>query len=86
VSRQNETIEEKLTKLALRCLAREAARLERQGGSLIADSSILAIRLGVAMRRKQNADLISHIYELAGNGTLPISAGKFELKKRHKLF
>lgn len=48
--------------------------------------SPLSKSAGAALRRKQNANLISHIYERSGNGTLPISAGKLELGTRSKLF
>lgn len=38
------------------------------------------------MRRTQNANLISHIYVRSGNGTLPVSGGKVELKNPGKVF
>jgi len=71
-----------LMRLALRVWAREMARQKAQDGKCAS----LASSFGAAMRQQQNANLISHIYELSGNGTLPVSGGKIELKRRDKLF
>ncbi len=50
------------------------------------NESVLGIKFGTAMRRKQNLNLISHVYEHIGVRAHQISGGKFELQKRHKLF
>lgn len=38
------------------------------------------------MKQQQEKNMISRIYEQLGSGIPPVSAGKFELKKRQKLF
>jgi len=73
-----------ITTLALRCWAREVAR-QRAQSEVVEDSS-LAAALAAAMKRKQDSNLISHVYESPYIYARPISGGKFELKKRHKLF
>jgi hypothetical protein len=73
-----------ITNLALRCWAREVAR-QRAQSEVVEDSS-LAAAFAAEMKRKQDLNLISRVYEFLGIYARPISGGKFELKKRHKLF
>lgn len=73
-------------KIAIRLWALELARQKVQGASIREETASLGAQFGTAMRRQQGANLISHIYELSGNGTLPVSGGKIELKKPGKLF
>lgn len=46
--------------------------------------SVLSPLFAAAMRREQMPNLVSRIYSLSGNGSLPISGGKFELRKRRR--
>ncbi len=48
--------------------------------------SALANSVSSAMQRKQQANLVSHIYANSGIGAPPISGGKFELHSRSKHF
>ena len=73
-----------ITTLALRCWAREVAR--QKGRSQVIGGSSLAAALAAAMKRKQDLNLISRVYESLYIYARPISGGRFELKKRHKLF
>ncbi len=73
-----------ITRLALRCWANLFAG--QQSSTEVMEASSLATAFAVEMKRKQNANLISHIYELSGIGAPPLSGGKFELKNRNKLF
>lgn len=73
-----------ITNLALRCWAREVARQRAQ--SEVVENSSLAAAFAAEMKRKQALNLISRVYEFLGIYARPISGGKFELKKRHKLF
>lgn len=73
-----------ITNLAFRCWAREIARQSFQS-EVVKDSS-LAAAFAAEMKRKQALNLISHVYESLYIYARPISGGKFELKKRHKLF
>src|SRR5258708_38902076 len=43
------------------------------------ESTPLSASAGAALRHAQNANLVSRIYDLSGNGTLPIPGGKLEL-------
>jgi hypothetical protein len=60
------------------------ADTEPPAGSV--ETTPLSASAGAALRHAQNANLVSRIYRLSGNGTLPIPAGKFELGKRGKQF
>lgn len=48
--------------------------------------SVLAPLFAAAILKKQRSNLVSHIYSLSGNGTLPISGGKFELRNRRRMY
>lgn len=62
--------------------AREKARQKARAAGDLEESTPLSASCGDALRHQQNANLVSRIYQLSGNGTLPIPGGKFELGKR----
>jgi hypothetical protein len=71
-----------LARLGLLMLASEKAR----AAAGAQDSTPLAASCGDALRHQQNDNLVSRIYRLSGNGTLPIPGGKFELGKCGRQF
>jgi hypothetical protein len=73
-----------LARVGLLIWKREKARQETHAIGSSEESSALSASCGAALRHQQNANLISRIYQLSGNGTLPIPGGKFELGKRGK--
>ncbi len=75
-----------LARVGLRIWALEVARKDARAAEACEESSPLSVSCGNALRHAQNANLISRIYQLSGNGALPISGGKVELGKRGKLF
>jgi len=80
------TMSNLLAQVGLRIWRTEVARKEGRAVGVSEKSSPLSVSCGAAFRQAQNANLISRIYKLSGNGTLPISGGKVELGKRGKLF
>ncbi len=73
-----------ITRLALRYWANLVDG--QQSPTEVMGASALAAAFAAEMKRKQNANLISHIYEHSGIGARPLIGGKFELKNRNKLF
>ena len=73
-----------VTRLALRCWANFVAG--QQSSTEVMGASALAAAIAAKMKREQDANLISRIYELSGIGAPPLSGGKFELKNRNKRF
>jgi hypothetical protein len=75
-----------LARVGLLIWARERVRQKARAEGAAEERSPLSVSCGAALRHEQNAKLVSRIYQLSGNGTLPISGGKFELGKRGKQF
>lgn len=75
-----------IARLGLLIWAREKAQERAVAVGPSEEGSPLSASCGAALRQQQNANLVSRIYQLSGNGTLPLSGGKFELGKRSKQF
>jgi hypothetical protein len=81
--RTGESVNGALLQAALRVWALE----EKKGQSKAAlKPTPLSVSSAAAFWHQQNATLVSRIYRPAGNGTLPIPGGKFELGKRGRQF
>ena len=46
----------------------------------------LAEQFSRVMGKKQMVNMVSHVYSASGRGLPPVSAGKFELRRRHRLW